>query len=190
MKKTLIFFVLFFLSLYISAQPFRPDVPCKDGLNLLPMYGNMEKCAQQLKLDSEFLSNCDREYSDRKTACEAHLEMGWKYMHQGDNDTAMKRFNQAWLLDKKNPVVYSSFGWALSKRGQNNNAVTFFEKSIEMGSDDDKVLALTASGYIEMYKKWDDKKYCKRAVELLHLGLKINPDNRSIQQYLKETDCN
>ncbi len=190
MKKYFIFLVLLFLSLNMLAQPFRPDIPCQEGINLLPMYGNIEKCAQQLKADAEFLENIDREYSDRKTACVAQIELGWKYLHQGDYDTAMKRFNQAWLLDKKDPVVYSSFGWLLSKKGQYDEAAKFFEKSIEIGGGDDEVLTFTAAGYIDLYKKSNDKKYCKRAVELLYLGLKINPDNKFIQGYLKETDCN
>lgn len=179
-------------SLYIQAQPFRPDVPCQEGINLLPMYGGVEKCAQQLKIDAEFLANCDKGYPSREVACEEHINMGWKYMEQKDYDTAMKRLNQAWLLNKKNPVVYSSFGWLLilTERYEYDEAAAFFDKSVEIAGVDDNVLMSIVFGFIELYKKTEDKKYCRRSVEVSRLALDINPDNKTAQLYLEETNCN
>ena len=87
----------------------RVGVDCQEGINLLPMYGRVQKCKRQLDLDAEFLKESDKKEPNRAKAAIDMMDLGWYYLHQGDTNTAMKRINQAWLLDSTNIAVYASF---------------------------------------------------------------------------------
>jgi len=51
--------------------------------------------------DAVFLASMDEEYhGNRGKASTAMAMRGWQYLSQGDLEDAMRRFNQAWLLDK------------------------------------------------------------------------------------------
>ncbi|MDR0823569.1 MAG: hypothetical protein LBN74_00620 [Prevotella sp.] len=169
-----------------KSQSLSNEVPCQEGINLLPMYGKVEKCPLQLKADSAFLAYCDQQFQSRTEAFDFHRETGWRYMNEGDLDTAMKRFNQAWLLDKDNPSVYCCFGWLLGKKNKNEEAVLFFEKAVSMKPADVEILKFAGLGYNELYKRSKNATYHKKALELLNKGLILSPENTSIKGVIKE----
>lgn len=77
-----------------------------DDRNLLPKYGNLPKANWQKKADAVFIAGMDEEYhGDRQKASSDMSARGWQYLAQGDLETAMRRFNQAWLLNPKNGVA-------------------------------------------------------------------------------------
>ncbi|QIK55162.1 hypothetical protein G7051_12750 [Dysgonomonas sp. HDW5B] len=96
------------ISINCSGRP-SESVDCQEGINLLPMYGRVNKCKGQLDIDAEFLKESDKKEPNRAKAAIDIMDLGWYYLHQGDTDTAMKRINQAWLLDSTNIAVYASF---------------------------------------------------------------------------------
>lgn len=57
---------------------------CPEGINFLPMYGELKKCDEQLKVDSEFLEACDREFKNRKEASQKYIEKAWGYFYNND----------------------------------------------------------------------------------------------------------
>ncbi|MBU2512161.1 hypothetical protein KJ966_12545 [bacterium] len=75
-------------------------------INELPMYGGVEKTPEQKKLDDEFIKTVTQQNGTREKASENVANLGWKYLRKGDQKTAMKRFNQAWLLNSKNPHAF------------------------------------------------------------------------------------
>lgn len=71
--------------------------------NLLPKYGLLPETDGQKAADKVFISGMDHDYhGDLKKAANDMAMRGWQYLKQGHPDDAMRRFNQAWLLDKKN----------------------------------------------------------------------------------------
>lgn len=186
MKKLLITFLSLLACCGIKAQLLLEEVPCLEGINLLPMYGEVIKCPQQIESDNKFLTFCDQNYDDRQEASEEYRQIGWDYMYKGDLDTAMKRYNQAWLLDKDNPSVYCSFGWLLGKKGETDKAVMFFERAIKMDPDDADFLMFVAVGYSELYDRTNDKTFLNKALELLNKGLELEPGNTSIHEVIKD----
>ncbi len=70
--------------------------------NLLPKYGSQPKSEALKAADAAFIAGMDADYhGDRRKASAFMAARGWQYLGQGDLDDAMRRFNQAWLLDKK-----------------------------------------------------------------------------------------
>ena len=77
-----------------------------DDRNLLPKYGNLPKADWQKAADNAYLRATDEEYhGDRKKASMDTAMRGWQYLAGGDLEDAMRRFNQAWLLNNKNGIA-------------------------------------------------------------------------------------
>jgi tetratricopeptide (TPR) repeat protein len=77
-----------------------------DDRNLLPKYGNEPKADWQKAADDAYIKATDEEYQgDRKKASMDTAMRGWQYLAGGDLEAAMRRFNQAWLLNHKNGIA-------------------------------------------------------------------------------------
>ena len=113
MKRQLRNILFFSMTLLLSCS-WKQD--CPEKANLLPMYGRLKKCGEQLKIDKDFLSECDKYFKDRNEATRHHINKGWEYFYKDELDTAMMRFNQAWLLDSTNADIY----WDLETSLENN----------------------------------------------------------------------
>jgi len=91
---------------FLLAVAFVPQVVFAQNINLLPKYGLLPKNDAQKKADAIFLAEMDKEYKgNRKKAAEDVALMGWQFLREGDRSDAMKRFNQAWLLDSSNGIA-------------------------------------------------------------------------------------
>jgi tetratricopeptide (TPR) repeat protein len=74
-----------------------------DDRNLLPKYGSLPRTDWQKAADEKFISGMDEEYhGDRNKASIDMATRGWQYLAAGIPDDAMRRFNQAWLLNNNN----------------------------------------------------------------------------------------
>jgi hypothetical protein len=72
---------------------------CPEAINMLPMYGDIKKCKQQLDSDRKFLQACDKQFKNRQEGAKFYVDRGWGCFYRNHFDTAMMRFNQAWSLD-------------------------------------------------------------------------------------------
>ena len=78
----------------------------------MPKYGSMPKTEMQKDADAKFLAGIDESYKgDRRKAAEAAALRGWQFLRQGNKPDAMRRFNQAWLIDNTNS--YALWGMAV-----------------------------------------------------------------------------
>jgi len=88
--------------------------------NLLPKYGPLPKLDWQEASDSVFIAGMDKDYhGDRSKASMDMAGRGWQHLQQGDLDDAMRRFNQAWLLNNSNGTAL--WGMAQSRRARVNS---------------------------------------------------------------------
>ncbi len=98
--------------------------PTRLADNLLPMYGgeNAIKTPSMLLADKEFIDSFVREIGSREKASVGVTGGAREWLEKGDLDTAMKRFNQAWLLDPNNPEPYRGFAEILKRQGKTEEA--------------------------------------------------------------------
>lgn len=101
--------------------------------NLLPKYGQLPKLDWQKAADDAFLKASDEEYhGDRKKASADTALRGWQYLiDQRDPDAAMRRFNQAWLLDPGNGTAL----WGMAAIEADANK---FDESLKLFSEAEK----------------------------------------------------
>jgi tetratricopeptide (TPR) repeat protein len=104
-------------------------------IDQVPMYGGMDRSAQPaLKAaDEKLIEGTTKHYGSRENASAAFVNNGFAYYNRDDLINAMRRFNQAWLLDPNNPQAYWGFGAVLHDQGKNCEAMKFFEKALSFG---------------------------------------------------------
>ena len=134
--RAITFCHLILCTLLVACAAPPPETP--QDINLLPKYGLTPKNAEQRAVDDKFIASIDQEYhGDRKKAAKEMAERGWYLLRQGDSATAMKRFNQAWLLDAEN----GSALWGMAAlRGQASmfaESLQLFGEAEQFVGDDD-----------------------------------------------------
>lgn len=157
--------------------------------NEMPMYG-FSSYEQYLKertpaiaqVDDDFVKSIIEKKGSKKAAVDDAASLGWYYLtKKGDPSTAMKRCNQAWLIDQDNFNVYWCYGAILGSAGNFVQSSLYFDmallkysRSQEMNPGDYAYLLKEASvsftGLSDQYLKKGDsanaKKYADKVIEL------------------------
>lgn len=146
-----IFFRIIFALLLTSSSTFH--YAYAQNINVLPKYGNLPKNEKQLEADKEFITAIDQASNhNRKRAAEEIAMAGWKFLRLGNRDDAMRRFNQAWLLDNANATAL--WGMAVTQMHKKefsqalklfSEAEYFINDSINFSADYAKAISLEAA---------------------------------------------
>ncbi|MBS1532191.1 MAG: hypothetical protein JSU01_17950 [Bacteroidetes bacterium] len=100
---------------------------------------------------------------------------GWQYLRAGKADTAMMRFNQAWLLDSLNKDIYWGFADLLGMQQKFKESIPFFERYLKIDSHNVRVLQDESTSYGNLFYQTKDKKYLEACVTCLKKALAIDP---------------
>lgn len=141
MGKLLNLFNLFFIVCFIISC--SREIPT----NEIPMYGRAQFTKEQKRCNEEFVNSIIKEAGSRQKATQEAIKLGWQYFYKNDPKIAMKRFNQAWLLDQNNADVYYGFGHLLSIRKETDKAIEFYKKAIEINPKHTFALVNLARSY-------------------------------------------
>jgi tetratricopeptide (TPR) repeat protein len=105
----------------------------------VPMYGGVERLETDryknpaLKAgDEKFVADVTNYYGSREKAARVWVEQGYKFYQQNKLGMAMRRFNQAWLLDASNPEAYTGFAAILHDQGKNCDAMQMIDKALAL----------------------------------------------------------
>lgn len=122
-------------------QGLSPDTDIWVPINELPMYGGYEKTAFKSDADQRFLEMVlPRFAGDRAAAAEYFAQTGWNLYYGDDRSSAIKRFNQAWLLDPDNAHALWGFAVISRERGNVGDALRYYGMALETGSEDPRLL--------------------------------------------------
>jgi Flp pilus assembly protein TadD len=100
------------LSLSLSLLSAAPQ-----DINEIPMYGHVQKTKEQIAADTEFIAYMTKSGLSRRDAAMKAARRGWDYINANDLTTAMRRMNQAWLLDSNVAEIHWGFGTILGRQG-------------------------------------------------------------------------
>jgi len=89
--------------------------------------------------DKQLIATIDEYYKgDRKKAAEDAAMRGWQFLRQGNAQDAMRRFNQAWLLDKSNGIALWGMGAIEATQGKADSSLKLFTEAEQyIGNDID-----------------------------------------------------
>ena len=157
-------------------------------INEIPMYdeGKQEKTPKMLKADADFIASIEKEGLSHKEGAEKVVQLGWSYMVKKDPATAIKRFNQAWLLDPENGNIYHGFAVITAMRGGPPAEVERFFK-LAISKTQVRTEAIVDYGRF----LWTEKRLDESLTQL-NKAFQLNPDaencryNISFVYYLKQ----
>ena len=123
-KITLILLTVTFFSIAQNDNYKRWMELAENDITLRPEYGNVEKNEEQKESDNKFREDILNYYKgDTIVASKKMVELGFTYLYdKGDFVTAMRRFNQAYMLNSKNSNAYYGFGTIYFNLGAMNKA--------------------------------------------------------------------
>jgi len=99
--------------------------------NTQPMYGEVEKTREQKEIDQEFIENSLKQFGTIDSSVAVQIDHAWRFYYNNDLKTAMKRFNQAWLLNPEYPNSYFGFASLLESQGNLADAKRYYNIGIE-----------------------------------------------------------
>jgi tetratricopeptide (TPR) repeat protein len=154
MKKSLFF-------LFISCIFFGGICYGETASNEIPMYGNIPFNAKQKIANENLFNDVVQKCGSRNEGAKSALKVGWNSLSKNDPKKAMRRFNQAWLLDPDNAEVYYAFGFLVSLQGNLDEGITLYNKALKIDPGHAMTLAGIGYTYKEKARILYDKKNMK-----------------------------
>ena len=113
------------------------NLACADDRSLLPKYGSLPKTEWQKAADAAFISSIDEQYhGDRNKASTELTAHGWQYLAEQNLADAMRRFNQAWLLNNSNGTALWGMAAIQASSGKLDDSLKLFVEAEKfVGSD-------------------------------------------------------
>lgn len=167
--------LIILLTLLLTACSSTQD--CPENINILPMYGNQKKCQEQIDIDQDFLKECDKIFKNRQQASRVYTKKAWGYFYKNDFDTAMKRFNQSWLLDSLNEEIYWGFGNILGMQMKPEESLTYFDKSIKINPNNSNVWLGLGISHGQIFSKTENQDHLEKAIEYLKKSIQLDSKN-------------
>ena len=126
----------------ISACSAPGGGPAGKRIDEVPMYGGMDRSQfSDLRAgDEKFIADVTAHYGSREKASVVWVEQGFVFYRQNNNAMAMRRFNQAWLLNPNNPEAYTGFASVIFDDGKYCDATSMIEKAQSIGRVQDGFL--------------------------------------------------
>ncbi len=157
--------------------------------SLIPMYGGLDRQADPVLkgADDALIEGTTKEFGSRQAASRRFTDQGFQYYFRDDLQTAMRRFNQGWLLDPNNPDVFYGFMAILNDQGSYCESLRMGERAFELGLKRD-VYTLADAGRVHalcamLDKAIDDNiksAYIKRSSEYFTEALKSQEDDQYV----------
>ena len=108
------------LGLPAQAQKSRKVTPTPPAASsppqLQPLYGGVSPAQAQQLVGASVLADVDRSFASRPEASKFFSRKGFEYLNESQPDTAVVRFNLAWVLDPANPEPYQGLAVVMSRR--------------------------------------------------------------------------
>lgn len=163
----------------------RAEADCV-GDNTHPMFGYNRHHINN-SCDIQFLMSVLKgAKGDKKVALQGVLELGWRAYTDQNYDIAIKRFNQAWLIDRKSYEVYWGFGGWEKAMGNLLKAEDFMAEAYKLNPKDSKLIFNYAGVVVDNALVTKDKKKVMEAITLLEKSVKLDPHFPEATQLLTQ----
>ena len=128
-----------------------------------------------------FLASCATKPESDMDTPEYHYKAGMRAIENEDYQQAIKSFQRSIDLDKKFALGYGGLGLAHANLGNNKEAKDYASKCASRGNKDPEALALSGQVWITM--RDSEKRWFKRAEDLLEKALKRDKEHEGSQYW-------
>jgi tetratricopeptide (TPR) repeat protein len=147
----------------------------------IPMYGNIEK-PQSVKLaEEQLIREAIATFGSREAASDAFALRAWQLYEEDDLAKAMRRFNEAWLLNPHNPQAYWGVGAILHDQGKVHEALAMLSRAEDLDPSNPRLMAdlarVLAQEATFAATAAERERYFTRACELFQKASVLDPKN-------------
>lgn len=149
--------------------PVQAQEKAKRPASEIAMYGNPDKPQQLSKKDEAYIASLEKSGKTRQGEAKELVHVAWQYYQKANHAQAMRRFNQAWLLDQENGDVYHGFAViTLARDKAPVQAEKFFRTAIEKPG-------VNVNAYVDYGRLLWLRERLEESQEMLEKALKISP---------------
>ncbi|GAB2962384.1 hypothetical protein GCM10027048_33620 [Hymenobacter coalescens] len=149
----------------------------------LPLFGGLTPEAAQQLVGAGFLQSADQSFPSRTEASRFFASKGYEYLSEGKADTALYRFNLAWVLDPKNPAAYRGLG-LLAASATPDQAIGLFNQALALAPNDAQLLGDLGASYLLRYGQAKKPKDLKTAEEHLRRAQGVEANSAYLWQQM------
>jgi len=138
----------------------------------VPLWRGMEKSTTQKAADAELIDNVRRlTKGNLEQGALLAIERGWQFVSRGDFDSAIKRFNQAYLLQPELGATYWGLGVASGARGDDPGIwEPLFSKAVEKIQGEGRL-------YSDWGRIYETNGMPQSAIRKFEQAVKLQPEN-------------
>jgi len=107
----------------------------------IPMYGHGEMPKFFGPGGERFIREATAAFGGREVASEAFARRAWQHYERDDLVAAMRRFNEAWLLNPHSPQPYWGFGAILHDQGKVHEAFVMLSRAWTLDPANPRLMA-------------------------------------------------
>jgi Tfp pilus assembly protein PilF len=174
------------LGLPAHAQKGRKGAPTPPSgpQRLQPLFGGASAAQAQLLVGPTVLADVDRSFASRPEASKFFSKKGYEYLNENQPDTAVVRFNLAWVLDPANPEPYQGLAVVLSRRPDTTPEAVqqLVLRGLAVAPTNAPLLTDAANTMLGRYEQAKKKKDLTQANEYVQRALLADPNNAGAWQ--------
>ncbi len=145
-----------------------------------PMYGSAVHSEVPASDPNDLLiREAVKSAGSREAASQEFLRVGWARYNAGDLNAAMRRFNQAWLLDSLNADVFWAFGSVSLAEKDLDESIAMFDRAIALDSHHAKAICGLGAVYqlkaVRAGPSADAPSYLQISDQLFDQGSRLDP---------------
>jgi len=157
---------------------FLANIGTAREVNEIPFYGG-HLTPEEQKANERFLEEIDRLGKPRSESAKHAVMRGWQYLNARQPLMAIKRFNQAWLLDPNNANVYWGLGAAQSVLGEHQDGINLITRASKLDKNNADIVTDMGRSYLTWGIGTKDNKLRQelfdKAISKYPAALKLNP---------------
>ncbi len=126
----------------VAAPIFLADTLCaQTNSNEVPLYEGVKKPPALIEADKTFIEEAEKSPGGKIAAANQLINQGWQALDSRDLATAIKRFNQAYLLTPDDYRLYWGLGTATAVKGDYPRAERLFAAGLGFSRKDFRFLS-------------------------------------------------
>ena len=151
---------------------------------LQPLFGGISQTQAQALVGAAFLADIERSFASKAEASRFFSTKGYEYLTEGKPDTAVYRFNLAWLIDPKNADAYRGLGVVASRNPTPDESISLLTQGLALVPNDALMLSDLGSSYLIRYEQTKKKKDLTTGYDYLQRAVAADPKNAVAWQQL------
>ncbi|MBF9141574.1 tetratricopeptide repeat protein [Hymenobacter properus] len=164
----------------LATAPAAPGRPAR----LQPMFGGLSPAQATQIIGEAQLKAIAASFASTAEASTFFTNKGYEYLRENQPDTAVYRFNLAWLLDPKNAEAYRGMGIVASSEPTPDAAIGLLTKGLALSPSSAVLMSDLGTSHLIRYNQTKKKKDLTTGIELLQRATAAEPTNAVAWQEL------